>query len=54
MRLEQLDVAAEVRAEVATGPERDHDRLEPPDRERDREEDGGGPASLGQSHGQKH
>src|SRR6266540_30134 len=39
MRLEQLDVGTQIRAEVAARPERDHQRFEPPDDQRD-DEDG--------------
>ena len=44
VRLEQLDVAAEIGAEIPSFAQRDDESLEPPDGERD-EEDDAGPAA---------
>src|SRR5207302_10265674 len=46
MRLEQLDVSAQVRAQIAARPEWDHERLHPPDRKRDDEDDPDCPPRL--------
>ena len=46
MALEELDVGAEVRAEVAPVRERHHDRLQPPDRERGDEDDASAAEAL--------
>jgi hypothetical protein len=51
MRLEELNVRAEVRAQIAAPVERDHQRLDPPDRQSDHEDSGDAPPRLGQRHG---
>ena len=51
MRLEELNVCAEVRAEVASCGERDDERFQPPDGEGDREDGSHGPAGLGKGRG---
>ena len=48
--VEELDIAAEIGAEIATGPEGDHERFEPPDGERKHEDDPDAPACLDQRH----
>jgi hypothetical protein len=48
MRLEELDVVAEIRAEVAARPEWQDERLQPPDGERDAEDNDRGTFRLRQ------